>query len=460
MIRHLALSLGLSGLLALSALASTPEALKIDLPVQKFTLKNGLTVLLLEDRRIPMVSYHTWYKVGSRDEREGITGAAHMLEHMMFQGGKKYSGKDFHRIMDENGISWNAFTTYDYTGFYMNLPSSRLELIMDLEVDRMSALALNEQNLLTERDVVKEERRSRVDNNPPGQLWELTMSTFFKTSPYRWPIIGWMRDIAKYDIATMRKFYEQYYGPNNAVLVIAGDIRSSQVKKMVEKYYGGLTPRPVPERAAGAEPRRQGQAQARLEKTVQSASFNLAYPGVKEGDPDMYVLDLAGAILGAGTSSRMHRQLVYQRQVALSASAGHYALQDTGVFFVSATLKPGQSVETARALAAQEMLRLRTTKVSEEELKKAKTIQMKGLVDGMRTMDSKARILAAAEIVTGSYQSVFDNLEKYNQVTVDDIQRVAQKYLIPSGSAFAALVPQGTTSTPAPTSAPAQGGNQ
>ncbi|HWU44844.1 MAG TPA: pitrilysin family protein, partial [Bdellovibrio sp.] len=168
--------------------------MKISLPVTKFTLENGLTVLLLEDHTVPMVSYHTWYRVGSRDESPGVTGAAHMLEHMMFKGAKKYDGKAFDRIFHENGIVNNAFTTNDYTGFYENLPSSKLELVMDMEVDRMTSLLLNPDDLKSEKEVVKQERGWRVDNNPMGLVRELMMSTVFKANPYHWPVIGYMED--------------------------------------------------------------------------------------------------------------------------------------------------------------------------------------------------------------------------------------------------------------------------
>ncbi|HRO66470.1 MAG TPA: pitrilysin family protein [Pseudobdellovibrionaceae bacterium] len=446
------------------ARAQGPASLKIDLPVEKYTLENGLTVLLLEDHRVPMISYHTWYKVGSKDEAVGVTGSAHMLEHMMFQGAKKYSGKDLHRIMDENGISWNAFTTYDYTGFYMNLPSSKLELIMDVEFDRMSSLNLDQKNLLSEREVVKEERRFRVDNNPQGLLWELTMSSFFKKSPYRWPVIGWMKDIEKFDIETLRKYYNQYYVPNNAVLVIAGDFNSSKVKSMIRKYYGSLSSKPLPPKTDASEAMRTSPSFARLKKDVQSYSFNLAFPGVKEGDPDMYALDLAGTILGSGSSSRLNRDLVYRRQIALSASSGHFSLQDAGVFLASVTMKPGLGTETALSTVEREVAKLRTTKVSADELKKAKTILMKSYVDGLSTMDAKARALAANEIVTGSYKTMLDNLEKYEKVTEDDILRVAKKYLARTNASLVILEPRNATATSAvvpASAAPApQGGAQ
>ena len=175
------------------------ESLKIELAVEKFQLKNGLTVLLHRDPQSPLVSYHTWYRVGSRNEAMGITGSAHMLEHMMFKGSKKYSNKEFDRIMHSNGMVNNAFTSFDITGFYQNLPSSKLELMMDLERDRMSSLLIKPEDLLSEKEVVQEERRWRVDNNPQSLLREQAMEILFKGHPYRWPVIGYMKDIENYD---------------------------------------------------------------------------------------------------------------------------------------------------------------------------------------------------------------------------------------------------------------------
>ncbi|MFV8259389.1 M16 family metallopeptidase [Bdellovibrio bacteriovorus] len=402
--------------------------LKISLPVTKFTLENGLTVLLLEDHAVPMVSYHTWYRVGSRDESPGVTGAAHMLEHMMFKGAKKYDGKSFDRIFHENGITNNAFTTNDYTGFYENLPSSKLELVMDMEVDRMSSLLISPEDLKSEKEVVKEERRWRVDNNPMGLLRELMMGTIFKVHPYKWPVIGYMKDIEAYDSEKLRYFYNTFYVPNNAVLVVVGDFNTSKVKSLIEKYYGKLPSRPLPERKYPSEPAQKVQQNATLRKDVQNTSFVVAYKSPKQGQPDMYALDLAANILGYGTSSRLHKRLVYQKQAATSAYSYNYAMQDEGMFAVGVNLKPGQTPQESLDIVYNEIWKLRNQKVSEAELEKAKTQVMKDLVDSLKTMDGKARALAVNEIVTGSYESLFTDLEKYQAVTADDIKRVADKY--------------------------------
>ncbi|MEK2644649.1 M16 family metallopeptidase [Bdellovibrio sp. BCCA] len=402
--------------------------LKISLPVTKFVLDNGLTVLLLEDHAVPMVSYHTWYRVGSRDEYPGVTGAAHMLEHMMFKGAKKYDGKAFDRIFHENGITNNAFTTNDYTGFYENLPSSKLELVMDMEVDRMSSLLISPEDLKSEKEVVKEERRWRVDNNPMGLLRELMMGTMFKVNSYRWPVIGYMKDIENYDSEKLRFFYNTFYVPNNAVLVIVGDFKTSTVKSLIEKYYGKLPSKPLPEVKHPAEPPQKVQQNATLKKDVQNNSFVVAFQSPRQGEPDMYALDLAANILGYGTSSRLHKRLVYQKQIATSAYAYNYAMKDAGVLGVGVNMKPGVGTQEALDIVYNEIWKLRNQKVTDKELEKAKTQVMKDLVDSLKTMDGKARALAVNEIVTGTYESLFTDLEKYQAVTADEIKKAADKY--------------------------------
>ncbi len=427
---------------AVLAPQASGNALKINLNVVKYQLKNGLTVLLHVDSSVPMISFHTWYKVGSRDETEGATGAAHMLEHMMFKGSKKYSNKDFDRILHENGITNNAFTTYDYTGFYENLPSSKLELMMQLEVDRMSNLLLRPEDLLSEREVVKEERRWRIDNNPMGLLRELAMSTVFHQHPYRWPVIGTMKDISQYDIATLKKFHEVYYVPNNAVLVLAGDFKINEAKALIDKYYGPLQARPLPERNYKKEPPQTVQYNANLRQDVQGYSFTVAYQSVPASDPEMYALDLAAQILGSGNSSRLYKRLVYTKKIATSAYSWHSNMIDHGVFSIGVNLKPGIEMKEALDIAYNEIYKLRTAPVTAKELQKAKTQAIKSLVDSLTTIDGKARMLASSEISTGSYENLFTDLEKYNQVTEQDILKVSQKYFNQTQRSIVVLEPK------------------
>lgn len=421
---------------------SNGQNLEIKIPVEKFQLKNGLTVLLQQDRTIPMVSYHTWYRVGSRDEQIGVTGAAHMLEHMMFKGAKKYDNKMFEKILHENGIQNNAFTTSDYTGFYENLPSSKLELIMDIEVDRMRFLSLKPDHLTSELQVVGEERRWRVDNNPTSLLREVMMDVLYKVHPYRWPVIGYMKDIQAYTVEKLKHFYDTYYVPNNAVLVIAGDIDIEKTKSLVEKYYSPLEAKPLPVRTYPVEPEPEKEQRVTTQGEVQNSTLITAYKSVPAGHEDGFALDLLANILGSGSSSRLHKRLVYQTQKAVATSAYNYSSADPGIFFLVASMKPKVDTKIAETIFEEELQKIRNKHVSDSELEKAKNQVMKEFVDGLTTIDGKAQALAINEILFKDYTHLFSDLEKYNKVTTNDIQRVAKIYLTPQRRVIAVLNPK------------------
>jgi zinc protease len=423
-------------------LSFTVYAQNIELNVEKYVLKNGLTVLLHRDTTSPLISYHTWYRVGSRLERPGITGSAHMLEHMMFKGAKKYSNKDFDRILHANGITNNAFTTYDITGFYENLPKDKLELIMDIEKDRLSSLLLRPEDLLSEKAVVAEERRWRVDNNPQSLLREQTMEIMFAGHPYRWPVIGYMKDIDAYTVAPLREFYEKYYGPNNAVLVIAGDIDITATKKMVDKYYGDLPVRPVPpEIHFPVKPLKEKKV-IRFFKDVQVPSLMISYQSVPDQHPDSYALEVLGQVLANGASSRISKELVYNKQWAAGTGAYQSTLKEAGVFGIYVTLRPETKEDQLLSVLDREIFRIRHQLISMRELKRAQNQFMTSFVEELSTVDSKARALASSEIVSGDYHTLFKDLEKYQKVTVEDVRRVAEKYLNPNARVIAWLKPQ------------------
>ncbi len=430
-------------LISLFSIQSRSEDLKISFPVEKYTLANGLTVLLVEDHSVPMISYHTWYRVGSRDEQPGVTGAAHMLEHMMFKGAKKYSGKDFDRILHENGVVNNAFTTTDYTGFYENLPSDKLDLIMDIEVDRMQNLALRAEDLKSELQVVAEERRWRVDNNPHGLLREMMMSNLYQVHPYRWPTIGYMKDIEQYTVEKLRRFYEAYYVPNNAVLSIAGDFDSNDIKKKIEKYYGPLPSKPVPARVYSLEPKNKKFVKQKIKWQVSQTSFALAFPGMAAGHEDSYALDLLSVILGGDRSSRLHQKLVYQSQQCSSVSAFNMTSADPGAFMISAELKKKSSVEKVKTEILKQLSILQKNKISVKELEKARNQTMMDYMNGLLTIDGKAQSLVINEIIFSDYQRLFSDLKRYDQVTVEQIRKVAQKYLRPESMVQVELQPKG-----------------
>jgi zinc protease len=427
---------------AVEKLALPPTAdIKVEFPVEKFVLKNGLTVLLHQDRSTPMVSYHTWYRVGSRDEQPGVTGAAHMLEHMMFKGAKKYSGKDFDRILHENGITNNAFTSYDYTGFYQNLPSSQLELMMDMEVDRMRYLNIAPEDLKSELQVVGEERRWRIENNPMSMLREMLHEDLFKVHPYRWPVIGWMDDIQAYTSEKLRKFYDEYYIPNNAVLVLAGDIDIPKTKKWVEKYYGALKAKPLGARQYPQEGAPQGPSQKTLKWNVQAPSVMVGFLGHEVGHPESWALDLAAAALGSGKSSRLYKRLVLQEQIATNVSAYNMTLADPGTAMVVAYLKPGGDIKRVERVILQEIEKFKKELLTNYDLQRLRNQILKDVVVGLKTIDNKAQSLALNEILFNDYTRLFSDVKKYNDVSANDIQKAAVKYFVPARRTTGVLVP-------------------
>jgi zinc protease len=414
---------------------------QIRFPVEKYKLANGLTVLLHEDHSVPLISYQTWFRVGSKNEEKGLTGMAHLFEHMMFRGAKRYTGEQFDTLLQANGATNNAFTTNDYTGYYENLPSAKLELIMDIESDRMESLAVNLENLKAEREVVKEERRMRVDNNPGGLLREALFDKAFTSSPYHWPVIGYMPDLDNVTVENAQAFHRTYYAPNNATLVLAGDFDSAQAKKLIGKYYGAIKSQPIPEPKFNEEPAQAAPRSQFISQQVQATQFVMAYHTPKTGTDEAYALDLLANVMGYGDSSRLHQRLVYKDQLAASVGAYNQTLQLEGLFQVYINLKPGADFKRAERAALGEMWRPRKVRISAEELQKAKNQVMKGYVDGLKTIHGRAEALALNETIYGDYEMLFKDLDRYNAVTPEQIRQVALKYLAPEKMTLIVLKP-------------------
>ena len=423
------------------ALQAQSKDVQIDFPVEKFQLENGLTVLLAPDSRVPLISFQTWYRVGSRDEQPGVTGAAHMLEHMMFKGAKKYSGKEFWRILQANGITTNAFTSQDYTGFYLNLPSSKLELVMDMELDRMRFLKLDPADLKSELQVVGEERRLRTDNNPISLLYESLMSKLFQKHPYHWPIIGWMPEIQAYTVEKLRPFYDRFYVPNNAVLVLSGQFESRSVKRLIQQKYGVLKANPLGPRVYPQESDALVKVNEMLLKDVQNETFLMLMRGTSATSPDAPALDVAAGVLSMGSSSRLYKTLVYKEKLASFVTAYSQALADPGVFVLGVGLKPNVSFKRSFDIVNKELESLRQQLISEAELKKVKNQMMTQAVEELRTFEGRARALAQYEIVHGDYTRLFRELDDLQKVTREDVRRVSQKYLRSEGVAFGRIFP-------------------
>ncbi len=423
------------GEMLISAPSTSELKSSLQLNVEKYTLKNGLTVLLHQDRSLPMIAVHQWFRVGSRHEEKGKTGLAHFFEHMMFKGTKKYPSGQYDELVKSHGGSNNAFTSNDYTGYYIVFPSQSLELALDLESDRMRNLMLDIKEIQSEREVVKEERRVRVDNSVTGFLFEKMFQTVYpKAHPYNWPVIGYMEDLNSASVDDLNSFYMAHYAPNNAVLVIVGDIDIKRTRRLVDRYYGSMKPQKIP-RPVGSD-QILGEAQNLVspvenwtDKEVQSITSFSAYRAVPDGHPDGYALDTLAKILSGGTSSRFYQKLIKGRELAVSVNAFSYAQGIDGLFVITSALRPQTAHRAYESALRQEIARVQRELVSERELLTAKNMIMADFVQSIKTFQGKAYLLASMEVVRGDYEKFLHDFEHYGKVTRDDIRRVAKMYL-------------------------------
>jgi zinc protease len=435
---------------ALPSASSEATSLGVKFDVEKEVLPNGLTVLYHADRTVPLVSYHTWFKVGSKDEKPGLTGIAHLFEHMMFKGAKKYSGDQFDTILQSNGATNNAFTTQDYTGYHIDAPSSKLELLMDIESDRMATLKIDKAALDSEREVVKEEKRFRVDDNPMGLLWQGIYKTAFQKHPYGSPVIGTMEDLGNVTVEIAQAFHRKYYSPSNAVIVMAGDFDIAEAKRLIRKYYGAIPKQEVVRVEHDPEPVQTTPRSEFIKRDVKGWTFAINYLAPKSGTDESFAMDVLATIMGRGPSSRLYRRIVYNGQLATSASASNNTMQDEGLFQIFVTMKPMPSAAKSQQefLKAQraiygEMWRPRNLIVSPVELERARNQILVSQVDSLKTLHGKAEALAVNEVLFGDYKRVFTDIDQYLKVTPAQIQAVAKKYLAPEHSVLVVVRPKG-----------------
>ncbi len=415
------------------SLAAGPQDLEkaIQFSVQKYELKNGLVVLLHPDNSIPSVSIQQWFKVGSKDEVPGRTGLAHFFEHMMFKGTKKFPKDTWGKFLNSKGAEVNAFTSNDYTGYYINAPAEHLDLLLQIESDRMRNLTLDPKEVASEREVVKEERRMRYEDNIDGGIREKMADLMFEKLPYHWLPIGSMADLNAASMDDLHAFYKTYYSPNNAVLVVAGQIDVEQTKKLIEKYYGNLPREEIRRPTITQEVPQSKARKAVITREAQSPTIAVGYilPDLKSHDH--YALDLLSIILGQGQSSRLYKKLVYENEIALNAYASSWGQTLAGQFSVYVTLKPKIRPELAADLVEGQIRGLRERLVTQKELDKARNLFLKDYVDGLKKVSGRARTLASYETLLGDYSRIFSDLKEYGKVTPQDVRKAAQTYLKP-----------------------------
>jgi zinc protease len=450
-----------------SALASPVRAQMFG--AETFSLKNGMQVVVIPNHRVPVVSHMIYYKVGSADEVPGKGGLAHMVEHMMFKGTKAVPAGQFSRVVAANGGRENAFTTADYTGFYENVATDKLELVMRLEADRMANLAPRNEDFLPERQVVLEERRMRVENLPRGLLDEQMAASLYLNSEYHHPVIGWHQEIEGYTLDDVVAFYHRWYAPNNAVLLVAGDITVARLRPLAEKYYGKLPARPVPVRRRAAEPPPTAARTVEIrDSEVHQPSWSRLYlaPSYRAGETDhAYPLQVLAEILGGGATSRFYRALVVDQKVAATAWAD-YDPQSLGPssFSIAATPRPDVGIDKLQMALVDQVKGLLKDGVTDQEVAQAKERMRQSIAYAKDSYLNGGRVLGAALCSGSSVEEVESWPRRIGQVTTAQVNAAARQVLKDEASVTGLLLPtnpgQSSAEPEAPRGGPLGGGSE
>ena len=420
--------------------------------VSEHTLKNGLKVLVKEDHRSPIAISQVWYKVGSSYEPGGITGISHMLEHMMFKGTDKHAAGEFSRIIAENGGEENAFTGQDYTAYFQTMEASRLAVSFELEADRMRHLHLLADELKKELQVVTEERRMRTDDNPQAKMNEQFMALAYSNSPYKHPVIGWPSDIANYTVEDLNAWYQRWYAPNNATLVVVGDVQPNAVFDLAEKYFAELQPSDIKPIKPQTEIEQLGVRKMTVKVPAKLPSVVLGYkvPALKtaENENEAYALEVLAGVLDGGSGARLSTHLVRGKQIAVSAGAGYgLTARLSNLFELEATPAEGKTVVDLEVALKAEVKKLQQDLINDDELQR---IKAQVLATDIYQKDSgfyQAMEIGTLETAGLGWQKADEYVPKINQVSAEQVREVAKKYLVEDHLTIAYLEPQAINTT-------------
>lgn len=411
------------------AWASSSQAAPAALPgadqIVSKKLANGLEVVVWPDHDIPNVAMYTWYRVGSRNERPGITGISHYFEHMMFNGTKTRPPGAFDQVMEANGGRNNAYTSADVTVYQNWFPASATELIFDLEADRMRNLDFDPKVVESERGVVYSERRSGVDDDNFGTLVEQMQATAFVAHPYQIPTIGWPSDIEGWKVEDLQAYYQQYYAPNNAVMFVVGDVQPDAVFALAEKHLAKLAPQPAPEPVTTREPPQLGERRIRIVRDAQTPLLAMAWHAGAAPDRQTRVMEVLLSILGGGDSSRLHRRLVEEEQAAVQIGTALDQGFDPGLAWIYAIVPPGGDVARTERLVDEEIARIVKEGPTAAELAKARNQALAGFWRGLATISGKAQALGNYQVFHGDYRKLFDAPAVYETITAAEVQKTA-----------------------------------
>ena len=411
--------------------------------VKEYRLENGLKILVIENHKAPVATFQLWYRIGSKDEPKGKTGISHLLEHMMFKGTSQYGPKSFSRIIQKNGGIDNAFTTRDFTMYFETLSSDRIELAIKLEADRMQNLLLRPEDVRYERSVVMEERRMRYEDDPQNLLYEEVLATAFKVHPYRNPVIGWMSDLASITQKDLLEHYRKYYRPDNAFVVVAGDIEADEIYRMVKKYFSAIKPSGIkhPTVRHYKEPLQQGKKIVYLEKEAELPYLLIAYHVPSFPRKDSIELDVLSTII-SGKSGVLYKRLVREKKIALNVFASYSGFYtDDFLFFFGGTPRPGKTVEELKEAIMEEIEKLKETPPTERQLQKARNQVEASFIMEQDSIFSQAELVGTFELL-GGWRLIQRYLEGVRNVKAEDIQRVARRYFTEQNMTIGIVVPK------------------
>ena len=414
------------------------------LQYQRLVLPNGMVVILHQDKSTPIVHVELWYHVGSKNEKAGRTGFAHFFEHMMFKGSRNVEPEQHTSIIASVGGQANAYTNEDTTVFWQTIPAQYLPLVLWMEADRMASLRIDEKTFVAEREVVKEERRMRIENPPYGLLNELITFHAFDVHPYKHPVIGSMNDLNAATIDDVRDFYKTYYVPDNATLMIVGDFEVDTVTSLVNQYFGRVPKAPTPvSRDVPQEPQHTKEKRVTLEQPWPLPAVVVTYHVPYNGHPDSYPMFVMSKTLSDGQTSRIYRKLVYETGLALTAFGSSSFLEQPGIFSAVALVNPGKSPDQVEKELIAQFDRLKTEGITERELQRAKNQFARDYILGRESIQQKTEHLAHAEVIHGDITTADGEFDIFQKITAADVQRVARTYFVPDHRVVLHVMPKG-----------------
>lgn len=411
--------------------------------IKVHNLDNGLKILFLEDHAIPNVALFTFFRVGSRNERSGLTGVSHFIEHMMFNGTKAIGPGEFDRRMEFSGGANNAYTSDDFTAYTDWFPPAALELMIQMEADRMQGLIFEPGVLESERGVVASERRMGVENDNDAILSENVRATAIMAHPYHWDVIGWMSDILSWKREEIMAYYHTFYSPNNAVVILVGDFESAKALELIKKYYSGIPAGTAPPPVTTVEPPQMGPKQVTIRKEAQTPSFNMVFHAPNCQSPDFYPLSILEMALLNGESSRLYRRLVREEQLAISVYGGINETIDPMLFTIDVKPRPGADLNRLEAVIDEELAKIKKEGISEKEYQKALNMIRSSFYFRLQTNSGKANMLGSSEVLYGSYEKLFTRIDNYAGVKIEQVQEAAKNYFAENNKTVGKLIPEG-----------------